>query len=92
MGTLDVPETVPTNAGMTQRCGYIGVIQWCIRIPSVRSVGPIPRIPSTPEKPEDLLATPMLCEVMTKPVPIVTVSVYSVPAKVCHTLDVLEML
>jgi hypothetical protein len=50
-----------------------------VRVPSVKSSGPIPRIPSTPLKPVDLEATPIDCWVMVSPLPRVTVSVYSVP-------------
>lgn len=56
-------------------------------IPEVRSVGPIPRIPSTPLKPSDVLATPMLCLVMDNAESKETVSVNSVPIGfiVCQT-------
>ena len=48
-------------------------------VSSVRSVGPTPRIPSTPWKPSDDEATPMDCFVIVRPLPIDTVSVNSVP-------------
>ena len=40
-----------------------------------------PRIPSTPENPWEVDATPIDCLVMVKPSPSVTVSVYSSPEK-----------
>lgn len=49
-------------------------------VSSVRSTGPKPIIPSTPEKPEDELAAPTDCDVTVKP-PKLTVSLYSVPEK-----------
>ena len=45
----------------------------------VRSTGPIPRMPSTSEKPVAVEATPIDWLVMTRSGPRVTVSAYSVP-------------
>jgi hypothetical protein len=56
-------------------------------VPSVKSTGPMPRIPSTPEKPDTVEATPIDCLVMVRPVPRVTVSVYSVPIDNCRYFD-----
>jgi hypothetical protein len=55
-----------------------------VKVPTVKSTGPIPRIPSTPEKPDDEEATPIDCLVMVRPVLRVTVSVYSVPIDNCR--------
>lgn len=52
-----------------------------LKVSRVKSKGPIPRMPSTPEKPSDLDATPMDCALIVRPVPIETVSVNSVPLK-----------
>jgi hypothetical protein len=47
-------------------------------VPSVRSTGPKPMMPSTPVKPEAVRATPIDCLLTVAP-PKETVSVYSVP-------------
>lgn len=49
------------------------------RVPTVRSTGPMPKIPSTPEKPLEVLATPIDWLGITKPEAMVTWSRYSVP-------------
>ena len=46
-----------------------------------RLVTTYPRIPSTPSKPSERLATPMDCAVIVSPEPKLTVSVNSVPEK-----------
>ena len=50
-------------------------------VSSVKSVGPMPMIPSTPSKSSDVEATPMDCFVMTSEEESVTVSRNSVPEK-----------
>jgi hypothetical protein len=55
-----------------------------VRVPSVKSRGPMPRIPSTPVKPVEVSATPIDWLVMVSPVPRVTVSRYSVPIDNCR--------
>lgn len=48
-------------------------------VSKVRSTGPIPRMPSTPSKPEEEVATPMDCLLIVSPLPSDTVSVNSLP-------------
>jgi len=57
----------------------VGTVDTPETVSSVKSRGPIPTIPSTPEKPDEVDATPIDCLVITRPVPSVTVSVYSLP-------------
>ena len=58
----------------------VGMLLLPLTVPWVRSTVPIPRIPSTPEKPDERDATPMDWLGMTR-LPRVTWSVHSVPEK-----------
>jgi hypothetical protein len=51
------------------------------RVPTVRSAGPMPKIPSTLSKPEDFVATPIDCFEILRLDDNVTVSMYSLPEK-----------
>jgi len=50
-----------------------------VRVPSVKSRGPMQRTPSTSVKPVEVEATPIGCWMMVSPSPRLMVSVYSVP-------------
>lgn len=70
---------VPAEARLSTT---VGIFEDCEeRVPSVRSTGPIPRIPSTPLNPVALEATPIDWPLIVRPDPRVTVSVYSSPEK-----------
>lgn len=56
----------------------VGTVLALETVPDVRSTGPKPMMPSTPEKPVDLVAAPIDWDVTVRP-PKLTVSVYSVP-------------
>ena len=56
-------------------------------VPTVRSTGPTPKIPSTSLKPEDVVATPIDCFEILRLDEKVTVSVYSLPEKLPDPYD-----
>jgi hypothetical protein len=78
-------ETLTTiSAMMPSLCRFsvivgIVVVGEFVREPAVKPTGPMPRMPSTPVKPDATEATPIDCLVMVSPLPRETVSVYSVP-------------
>jgi hypothetical protein len=84
VGSKEIPTTisemVPSLYRLSVTVGIVVVGEF-VRVPSVKSRGPMPRIPSTPVKPVEVEATPIDCWVMVSPLPRVTVSVYSVPVK-----------
>jgi hypothetical protein len=80
VGAKKMPKTsvemVPWLKRLSVTVGTVSVLETVLW---VRSVGPTPRIPSTPLKPCALEATPMLWPVMTRSGESVTVSRYSSP-------------
>jgi hypothetical protein len=83
-GSKEIPiecaEMIPCENKLSVTVGML-LLEAGDKVPTVRSTGPMPRIPSTPVKPDEVDATPMDCLEMTRPEAIVTVSVYSVPEK-----------
>jgi hypothetical protein len=71
-------EIVPVDARLSVTVGTVWPFD---NVFSVKSTGPMPRIPSTPWKPCDFEATPIDCLVITRSGDRVTVSMYSSPEK-----------
>jgi hypothetical protein len=75
---IDWAEMVPAENKLSVTVGIRELVAGD-KVSSVRSTGPIPRIPSTPSNPIDVDATPMDCLAMVRPGAIVTWSVNSIP-------------